>query len=210
MAQRLAGKVAIVTGAGSRGPGVGNGKAAAILMAREGARIVVPNVGGGPVNADASDDAAWRATLASLGVAGNQPRAARVVVDKSESVLMAFDESDRLIAQFPVTTGSEHDPLPLGRWEIREIARNPPFHYNPDLFWDADPDDRRATIPAGPNNPVGVVWIDLSREHYGIHGTPEPSTIGRTESHGCIRLTNWDAARLAQMVRSGVVAIFQA
>ena len=177
---------------------------------REGARIVVPNVGGGPVTADASDDEQWRATLASLGVAGNQPRAVRVVVDKSESVLMAYDEGDRLIAQFPVTTGSEHDPLPLGRWEIREIARNPPFNYNPDLFWDADPDDRRATIPAGPNNPVGVVWIDLSKEHYGIHGTPEPRTIGRTESHGCIRLTNWDAARLAQMLRPGAVALFQA
>ena len=183
---------------------------AAGFTLRQGAQVVVPNVAGGPVAADAAEDADWRATLTSLGVAGEQPRATRVVVDESEKVLMAYDGQDRLIAQFPVTTGSEHDPLPLGRWEIRQIAHNPPFHYNPDLFWDADPGDRRATIPAGPNNPVGVVWIDLSREHYGIHGTPEPRTIGRTESHGCIRLTNWDAARLAQMVRSGVVAIFQA
>jgi len=177
---------------------------------REGAQVVVPNVGGGPVAAAASDDAAWRATLASLGVSGEQPRAARIVVDKSEKVLMAYDSDNRLIAQFPATMGSRHDPLPLGRWEIRGIAHNPPFHYNPDLFWDADPGDRRLTLPPGPNSPVGVVWIDLSREHYGIHGTPEPQTIGRTESHGCIRLTNWDAARLAQMVRSGVTAIFQA
>ena len=177
---------------------------------RAGAQVVVPNVGGGAVDEGSSNDAGWRTTLASLGVAGEQPRAARIVVDKSERVLMAYDSQDRLIAQFPVTTGSEHDPLPLGRWEIREIAHNPPFHYNPALFWDASPGDRRQTIPAGPNNPVGVVWIDLSREHYGIHGTPEPRTIGRTESHGCIRLTNWDAARLAQMVRSGVVALFQA
>jgi lipoprotein-anchoring transpeptidase ErfK/SrfK len=176
---------------------------------RAGAQVVVPNVGN-QTGAGGSDDAAWRATLASLGVASEQPRAARIVVDKSEKVLMAYDAQDRLIAQFPVTTGSTRDPLPLGRWEIREIAHNPPFHYNPDLFWDADPDDRRVTIPAGPNNPVGVVWIDLSKEHYGIHGTPEPRTIGRTESHGCIRLTNWDAARLAQMLRSGVVATFQA
>ena len=177
---------------------------------RAGAQVVVPNVGGDAAGASGSDDAGWRATLASLGVAGEQPRAARIVVDKSEKVLMAYDSQDRLIAQFPVTTGSTRDPLPLGRWEIREIAHNPPFHYNPALFWDADPGDRRLTIPAGPNSPVGVVWIDLSKEHYGIHGTPEPRTIGRTESHGCIRLTNWDAARLAQMLRSGVVATFQA
>jgi lipoprotein-anchoring transpeptidase ErfK/SrfK len=177
---------------------------------REGAQVVVPNVAGGPVAADASDDASWRTTLAALGVAGEQPRAARIVVDKSEKVLMAYDANDRLIAQFPATMGSTRDPLPLGRWEIRGVAHNPPFHYNPALFWDADPGDRRLTLPPGPNSPVGVVWIDLSKEHYGIHGTPEPRTIGRTESHGCIRLTNWDAARLAQMVRAGVVATFQA
>ena len=177
---------------------------------REGAQIVVPNVVGGAVSEAASDDAGWRATLAGLGVAGDQPRAARVVVDKSEKVLRAFDADDRLIAQFPATMGSTHDPLPLGRWEIRATAHNPPFHYHPALFWDASPGDHRVTIPPGPNGPVGVVWIDLSKEHYGIHGTPEPQTIGRTQSHGCIRLTNWDAARLAQMVRAGVVAIFQA
>jgi lipoprotein-anchoring transpeptidase ErfK/SrfK len=176
---------------------------------RAGARIVVPNVGGGPVGENASDDAGWRATLASLGVAGDQPRAARVVVDKSEKVLMAYDANDRLIAQFPATIGSRHDPLPLGQWEIRGVEHNPPFHYNPALFWDAAPGGRRLTLPPGPNGPVGVVWIDLSKEHYGIHGTPEPQTIGRSESHGCIRLTNWDAARLAQMVRAGVVATFQ-
>lgn len=175
---------------------------------REGAHIVVPNIRGGPVD-NAPDDRGWRATLASLGVAGAQPRAARVVVDKSEKVLMAYDAEDHLIAQFPVTVGSTHDPLPLGRWEIRTTAHNPPFHYNPALFWDASPGEQRQTLPPGPNGPVGVVWIDLSKEHYGIHGTPEPQTIGRTQSHGCIRLTNWDAARLAQMVRPGISAVFQ-
>ena len=108
-------------------------------------------------------DADWRATLTSLGVAGEQPRAARVVVDKSEKVLMAYDAEDHLIAQFPATMGSTHDPLPLGRWEIRATAHNPPFHYNPALFWDASPGDRRLTLPPGPNGPVGVVWIDLSQ-----------------------------------------------
>jgi lipoprotein-anchoring transpeptidase ErfK/SrfK len=179
------------------------------FMPRAGAGIVVPNVGGGPVGASSSDDAGWRATLVALGVAGEQPRAARIVVDKSEKVLMAYNEEGRLIAQFPATMGSAHDPLPLGEWGIRGIAHNPPFHYNPALFWDVSDNERRLTLPPGPNSPVGVVWIDLSREHYGIHGTPEPQTIGRTQSHGCIRLTNWDAARLAQMVRSGVVATFQ-
>jgi lipoprotein-anchoring transpeptidase ErfK/SrfK len=175
---------------------------------RAGARVVVPNAGGGPVAADAQGDRQWLATLAALGVASDQPRAERIVVDKSDKVLMAFDGNGRLIASFPATMGSVHDPLPLGDWRIRGVDRNPPFHYNPALFWDAT-DSRRLTLPPGPNSPVGVVWIDLSREHYGIHGTPEPRTIGRTESHGCIRLTNWDAARLAQMVRSGVVATFQ-
>jgi lipoprotein-anchoring transpeptidase ErfK/SrfK len=175
---------------------------------RVGAQVIVPNVAGGPVE-NAPDDRGWRATLASLGVAGDQPRAARVVVDKSDKLLTAYDADDHLIAQFPVTIGSTHDPLPLGRWEIRGVDHNPPFHYNPALFWDRDASDPRLTLPPGPNSPVGVVWIDLSREHYGIHGTPEPQTIGRTESHGCIRLTNWDAARLAQMVRAGVPAVFQ-
>jgi lipoprotein-anchoring transpeptidase ErfK/SrfK len=176
---------------------------------RAGAQVVVPNVGADQAGAGGSDDAGWRATLAALGVAGEQPRAARIVVDKSEKVLMAYAADNRLIAQFPATMGSAHDPLPIGEWEIRGIAHNPPFHYNPALFWDVSDNRRRLTLPPGPNSPVGVVWIDLSREHYGIHGTPEPQTIGRTESHGCIRLTNWDAARLAQMVRSGVVATFQ-
>jgi lipoprotein-anchoring transpeptidase ErfK/SrfK len=179
------------------------------LAPRAGVQVIVPNIAGGPVE-NAPDDHGWRATLTSLGVAGEQPRAARIVVDKSDRVLMAYDAEDHLIAQFPATMGSTHDPLPLGRWEIRATAHNPPFHYNPALFWDADPGDRRLTLPPGPNGPVGVVWIDLSKAHYGIHGTPEPQTIGRTQSHGCIRLTNWDAARLAQMVRAGVVAIFQA
>jgi len=176
---------------------------------RAGTQVVVPNIAGGPVEASASDDADWRATLTSLGVASAQPQAARVVIDKSERVLMAYDADDHLIAQFPASMGSTHDPLPLGRWEIRAAAHNPPFHYNPALFWDASPGDRRLTLPPGPNGPVGVVWIDLSKEHYGIHGTPEPQNIGRTQSHGCIRLTNWDAARLAQMVRPGITALFQ-
>ena len=100
----------------------------------------------------------------------------------------------------PVTVGSEKDPLPVGEWKVVGVSWNPTFNYNPDLFWDADPTHAKAKIPAGPNNPVGVVWVDINKEHFGLHGTPEPSTIGRTESHGCIRLTNWDAVKLGRLV----------
>jgi lipoprotein-anchoring transpeptidase ErfK/SrfK len=108
----------------------------------------------------------------------------------------------------PVTTGSEHDPLPIGDWKVNGVEHDPKFHYNPALFWDAQATDAKATIPPGPNNPVGVVWIDISRPHYGLHGTPEPSKIGKTESHGCVRLTNWDALKLSSLVRPGTKVIF--
>ncbi|HEY6066116.1 MAG TPA: L,D-transpeptidase [Thermoanaerobaculia bacterium] len=136
-------------------------------------------------------------------------KAAKIVVSKGDSTVTALDAEGKMIAQYPATTGSEHDPLPLGDWKINGVSKNPSFHYNPDLFWDADAKDEKATIKPGPNNPVGVVWIDLSKPHYGIHGTPEPSTIGKTQSHGCIRLTNWDAAELAQMVAPGTPAHLQ-
>jgi lipoprotein-anchoring transpeptidase ErfK/SrfK len=137
------------------------------------------------------------------------PKVAKVVVDDSDKTVSALDAADKLVAQYPATTGSEHDPLPVGSWKINGVSKNPTFHYNPDLFWDADESHAKAKIPAGPNNPVGVVWIDLSKPHYGIHGTPEPAAIGKTQSHGCIRLTNWDAAELAEMVAPGTPAVLQ-
>ena len=127
--------------------------------------------------------------------------AARIVVSKHDSIVQVFDMSGKLLAQYPCTTGSEHDPLPIGDWKVTGIFRNPEFNYNPDLFWDSKMRDAKATIAPGPRNPVGLVWIDLSKEHYGIHGTPAPGQIGHTESHGCIRLTNWDALELAGMVK---------
>ncbi|MCB4860718.1 L,D-transpeptidase family protein [Sphingobium sp. PNB] len=174
-----------------------------------GATIRVPAIANQPVARIEGDERGWGETLAGLGVAKEQTQADHIVVDKSDGVLRAYDAQNRLIAQFPATMGSQHDPLPIGTWEIKGLSRNPDFHYNPDLFWDASSTDQKAVLKPGPNGPVGVVWIDLSKPHYGIHGTPEPQTIGRTESHGCIRLTNWDAARLAQMVKSGVKAVFQ-
>ncbi len=136
------------------------------------------------------------------------PAGATVTVSKSLSTLTVTDGAQKVLFHAPVTSGSEHDPLPIGQWTVTAISRNPVFNYNPDLFWDADPDHAKAKIPAGPNGPVGVVWIDLSKEHYGIHGTPEPSQIGYSASHGCVRLTNWDASRVAALVTKGTPVVF--
>ncbi|HET7845526.1 MAG TPA: L,D-transpeptidase [Xanthomonadales bacterium] len=137
------------------------------------------------------------------------PKAARVVVDRSDSTLSLQADDGTVFAQYPATTGSEHDPLPIGEWKIRGVATNPQFHYNPELFWDADATDEKATIAPGPNNPVGVAWIDLDIPHYGIHGTPEPATLAKTASHGCIRLANWSVAEVAQSVVAGTPATLQ-
>ncbi len=156
-------------------------------LARAGEDIVVPNVD------------------ASLPL----PKAKKVIVDQSDATLTLQDAAGNTIAQYPATTGSAHDPLPIGRWKIHGVARNPVYHYNPKLFWDAKTNDQKAVLPPGPNNPVGVVWIDLSKEHYGIHGTPEPAKIGKTQSHGCIRLTNWSADEVSHVVAVGTAVILQ-
>jgi lipoprotein-anchoring transpeptidase ErfK/SrfK len=145
----------------------------------------------------------------NLADAAPLPKAARVVVDKSASTVTLYDAADTIIAQFPASTGSVHDPLPLGDWKILGVARNPVFSYNPKLFWDANPAHGKATLPTGPNNPVGVAWVDLSKAHYGIHGTPEPATIGKTESHGCIRPTNWNVVAMGHAVSPGIPALLQ-
>ncbi|MEO5973472.1 MAG: L,D-transpeptidase family protein [Sphingomicrobium sp.] len=156
-----------------------------------------------------------------LNVDARQPEGNYIVVDKSEGVLKVFkgapgaggDDSQvvgQLVAQFPVTMGSSKDPLPLSDWKVTTYAFLPPFHYQPDLFWDVEDSKDDKMLPPGPNGPVGVAWLDLTKEHYGIHGTPEPSTIGRAESHGCIRMTNWDVMRLARMMKPGFTAKLQA
>jgi lipoprotein-anchoring transpeptidase ErfK/SrfK len=133
----------------------------------------------------------------------------KVVVSKKNRTVSVYGADGMLLAEYPATMGSEHDPLPIGDWKITEVDHYPWFHYNPALFWDAKAKDSKAKISPGPNNPVGVVWLNLSKEHYGIHGTPEPGRIGHTESHGCIRLTNWDAEELSKMVKVGTPAILQ-
>nr|WP_294846375.1 L,D-transpeptidase family protein [uncultured Sphingomonas sp.] len=152
----------------------------------------------------------YSALMRSMNVAAGDIRGSHIIVDKSEGLLKVLDDKDKLVAQFPVTTGSGHDPLPLGNWKVTTYAFLPPFHYQPDLFWDVSDDKEAQKLPPGPNGPVGVAWLDLTKEHYGIHGTPEPSTIGRTQSHGCIRMTNWDVLRLSQMMKPGFKAEFVA
>jgi lipoprotein-anchoring transpeptidase ErfK/SrfK len=132
-----------------------------------------------------------------------------ITVTERTKTLQVQNAAGEVVFHAPVTVGSENDPLPVGEWKVNGVSRSPVFNYNPKLFWDADPSHAKAKIPPGPNNPVGVVWIDLSKEHYGIHGTPEPSRIGYTESHGCIRLTNWDATRVAALVSPGTKVILR-
>lgn len=175
-----------------------------------GQQIRVPNVGADRISPDAVSDRGWQQTLAALGVGTDQPAVAKIVVSEKAGTLRAFDKADKLVALFTVTSGSKNDPLPLGEWAVNGVGRNPTFSYNPELFWDVPDDNEKLKMPPGPNGPVGVVWIDLTKEHYGIHGTPAPETIGRVQSHGCVRLTNWDAARLAGMVSSGTKVLFEA
>jgi lipoprotein-anchoring transpeptidase ErfK/SrfK len=179
-----------------------------------GEHIRVPNVSDAQ---QAAPDAARAAgvdnkPVATAGQNGKtvpaQAGMAKVVVSKKTSVLTVYDRNGQIIFHAPVTSGSEHDSLPLGNWAVTSVLRNPTFNYDPDLFWDADPANAKAKIQAGPNNPVGVVWIDIDKPHYGIHGTPEPGRIGYAASHGCVRLTNWDAARLAGLVTKGTPVVF--
>jgi lipoprotein-anchoring transpeptidase ErfK/SrfK len=155
------------------------------------------------------DEAGKAITVPNTAVARPAAKVAQVVVNAADRTVEALDAAGQLLAFYPATIGSEHDPLPIGTWKIVGVSREPVFNYNSDLFWDAKGEHAEAKIAPGPRNPVGVVWIALSKEHYGIHGTPEPATIGHTQSHGCIRLTNWDASELAAMVSPGTPAILK-
>jgi lipoprotein-anchoring transpeptidase ErfK/SrfK len=133
---------------------------------------------------------------------------AKIQVDKGARVLRAFDRGGRLVAFYPATIGSKEKPAPSGTFKVTGVATNPTYRYNPKYAFKGVKAKRPFTIAPGPKNPVGLVWIDLSAPSYGIHGTPEPSRISKTSSHGCIRLTNWDALALAAMVRKGTQVDF--
>ncbi len=135
--------------------------------------------------------------------------ALRVVVSKSKRTVTALGTGGRVLAVYPATIGGPHDPLPIGRWTIASVTPNPWFYYQPERFWNANPNEATAKLPPGPNNPSGSVWMGLSKPHYGIHGTPDPGHIRHGESYGCIRMTNWDALDLSHMVRRGTPAILE-
>jgi lipoprotein-anchoring transpeptidase ErfK/SrfK len=137
------------------------------------------------------------------------PIAATIVVDKPAHNVRAYDREGRLLGYFPATMGSEEKPAPSGVFKVRGVTWNPEYHYDPKFAWKEVKTKQKLTVRPGPNSPVGLVWIDLTAPSYGIHGTPQPEEIGKTESHGCIRLTNWDAVDLATMVRPGTMARFE-
>jgi lipoprotein-anchoring transpeptidase ErfK/SrfK len=136
-------------------------------------------------------------------------RALRVVVSKSKRTVIAYGAGDKELAQYPATIGGTHDPLPIGRWAVTKVLHFPWFNYDPNLFWNPDPKKAQAVLPPGPRNPSGTTWIGLTKEHYGIHGTPDPGHIRHDESSGCVRMTNWDVDDLSHMVRGGTPVVLE-
>jgi lipoprotein-anchoring transpeptidase ErfK/SrfK len=135
-------------------------------------------------------------------------KVARIVANKGLKQVFAFDQGGKLVAAYPATIGSSDTPSPTGTHAVSRIAFNPNYTYNPKINFKQGDNDKVLTIPPGPNGPVGSIWIALDKPTYGIHGTPDPSKIGKTESHGCVRLTNWDAQELAKLVSPGVIVQF--
>ncbi|MBM2713459.1 L,D-transpeptidase family protein [Mesorhizobium caraganae] len=133
---------------------------------------------------------------------------ARIVADKDKKQVFAYDAAGKLVAAYPATIGSADTPSPTGTHTVSRVALDPNYTYNPSINFKQGQNDKILTIPPGPNGPVGSVWIALDKPTYGIHGTPDPSKIGKTESHGCVRLTNWDARELAKLVSPGVTVEF--
>jgi len=136
------------------------------------------------------------------------PKAARLEVNKTERAVRVYDDSNNLLAYYPASIGSEEKPAPNGDFEVKAVAKYPTYHYDPKYAFKGQRATEKVEVPPGPNNPVGAVWIALSAESYGIHGTPEPDKISKSYSHGCVRLTNWDALALADLVKKGTPVSF--
>jgi lipoprotein-anchoring transpeptidase ErfK/SrfK len=158
-----------------------------------GTEILVPNV--------IIPHARRAASVVVTGLATKDPiRAASVE---------ALDSAGKVLFYATANIGGAHDPLPVGKWKVTDVVHNPWYNYNPNLFWDGEDANAKVKIPPGPNGPVGVVWIGISKPHYGLHGASDPGMIGRTHSDGCIRMTNWDALELAGLVGVGTPVIMQ-
>jgi lipoprotein-anchoring transpeptidase ErfK/SrfK len=149
-------------------------------------------------------------TIMVAAVRDSPPEAevARIEADKTVAQLRGYDREGNLVVAYPATIGSEENPSPSGSWEVTGIALEPTYHYSPDLAVQVAGVDEPLVLPPGPNGPVGTVWIDLDKEGYGIHGTDNPEQIDKVHSHGCVRLTNWDAEELAELVEEGTIVEF--
>ena len=147
--------------------------------------------------------------VANVGDTKLEANANRIEVDKTAQIVRVYSDADQLLAAYPATIGSEDTPSPEGKHKVVAIAKHPTYTYDPKkLSFDGIKATEKFTIQPGPNNPVGLVWIDLNAPSYGIHGSPNPSKIRRQNSHGCVRLTNWDALALADAVDKGVTVDF--
>jgi hypothetical protein len=154
----------------------------------EGSKINVPNV--------------------RAAVTQDQPDIAKIVISIAGNSYNAFDANDNVIFHAPTTLGSTYDPSPDEMLHVVSITPMPHFHYDPTLYHEVPDSAPDAHMNPGPNSPVGVVWMALSKEHYGMHGTPDPDSIGYASSHGCVRLTNWDAQEVSHRIRQGVPVSF--
>lgn len=154
------------------------------------------------------DTAGTRIVVANVSTLNLPKKVARIEVDKSEQALRAFAADGNLLAYYPATVGSQEKPAPSGTLKVTVVRKNPTYRYNPDYAFKGVRSKKPFTIKPGPNNPVGLAWIGLSGEGYGVHGTPDPSKISKAESHGCVRLTNWDALQLASVVSKGTPVEF--
>src|SRR5262245_1625636 len=155
----------------------------------------------------AFDTAGTKIMVPNVARKPSQDKVAKVVVDKTARTVRALDGDGKLVSFYPASVGSEERPAPSGTLPIRSVTENPTYHYTPKLNFKGVKTKKPFDIAPGPNNPVGNTWIDLG-DGSGTHGTPEPKNIGKTESHGCVRLTNWDAESLGKMVRRGVKVEF--
>lgn len=159
------------------------------------------------LNPDAQFVAGETITVAAPGER-KQAKANRIEVRKAVGRVAVFDDAGTMIANYPATVGSDQLPSPSGKHEVTAIAIDPTYAYKPDENFQQGDNKEPLTLPPGPNGPVGSVWIDLSKPTYGIHGTADPDSLFQSVSHGCVRLTNWDAKELAHMVDSGVPVVF--
>ena len=142
--------------------------------------------------------------VADVASGSPAPKAALSIrIDKSDKMLYLLGAQEKVLAGFPVSFGGPEDPLPVGRLKIASEVKNPTFTYNPQLLRTAKATEVKTQLPAGPNNPVGVMWLGLSKPHWGIHGTNEPSRMARVDTNGCVRMTNWDVLRVASLVKPG-------